>query len=271
MSCSKDNGSPTIKFIAGQEFTGKDTVMLVADTLPVTVEISWNGTDVLETLEVRLDDATMQSVTVNETKATFDINLIKGAAQSEKWSFVVIDKSDNQAQINITLTKDPNSIYGAVTYNQSVNMGAQANSTKHGFLSLQTNQYFTLDQAFTNQPLIDLIYYSNQSTQATLASPGSDIPDGLYPGYKDITTWTIRNITHFLKTNWSTQDFASISTDAPIIKGWTDLASQLKADNLAANQVWLFKLKSGKLGALLVSQIVAGDTGEIVFSVKMQE
>ena len=51
MSCSKDNGDPTIKFIAGQSFTGKDTVMLVADTLPVAIEINWNGTDVIETLE----------------------------------------------------------------------------------------------------------------------------------------------------------------------------------------------------------------------------
>ena len=104
IGCSKDNGDPTIKFVTGRDFTGKDTVMLVGDTLPVTIKVTWNGTDVLDNLDIRCNGTSVGNATVDQTEASFTINLIKSASETELWSFVIIDKKDNKAQADLTLT-----------------------------------------------------------------------------------------------------------------------------------------------------------------------
>jgi len=271
MSCNKDNGNPTISFVSGPEFGGKDTTLMVNDTLTITIEVNWNGTDALSSLEIKQNDVGLQSVGMMTNSGTYNISLVKGSDQTEKWSFVIKDVKENQSQVDIILTKDPNSLFGPISYTSSIGLGAQGNNVKSGFLSFQTNQIFSLDLAFTSQPLIDLFYYSDLLSQATLAAPGSDIPVGLFPGYKDVSAWSIRNVSRFIKSTITTQTFNEINTDAIIINNWNEGQSQLKADHLAEGDIWLVKLTSGKLGAILVKKIIPGETGEIEFAVKIQK
>jgi hypothetical protein len=271
VSCKKDNGDPSIKFLPGPGFTGKDTMMMVGDTIKVTIEVEWNSVDVLEMLDIRQNDVSLQTVSVTVEKASYNIKLVKGSDETEKWTFIVSDIQGNKAQVELKLTKDPNSIFGSVNYYTTIVMGAQKNTANSGFVSLQTNQLFNLDLAFTNQPLIDLLYYSDPTTQSTLASPGSEIPDSLYTGYKNIPSWSIRNISRFLQSAMSAQEFSTMPTDAVIINGWKEDQSVTEAINLKVNDIWLVKLKSGKKGAIFVKRIVAGDTGEIEFDLKIQK
>lgn len=274
VSCSKDNGNPIIKFKTGPGFTGKDTLMMVADTLPVVLDISWNGKDVLETLDIRQNDVSFGSTTLSGENTTLGVNLIKGTDESEKWTFVVLDTKGNQGEISLTLTKDPNSKYGVIKYYASVVLGAQSNTTKDGFISFQTQpdaSIFNIVFAFANAGKIDLLYYSDQVTNATLASPGSDIPDNLYPGSRNISLWPVRNISSFLKSDMTVEAFNNISTDAVIINSWSDTGAVSKAGNLKVDDIWLVKLVTGKMGAFLVKRISAGDVGDIELAIKIQE
>lgn len=273
MSCKKDNENPTIKFIPGPGFTGKDTMMMVSDTLPVTIEVNWNGTDVLDLLDVRQNDISLQTVAVGVDKATYNIDLIKGSDETEKWTFIIIDKNDNQSQVDLTLTKDPNSEFSAIQYYSSVLLGAQNNTGKGGFISFQTQPAttYTLEVAFINQAKIDLLFYSDLLTNSTLASPGSDIPDNLYPGSRNISLWSVHTVSRFLKSEMTVQDFNVITNDAPIVNSWSDTRSVSKAGDLKTDDIWLIKLQSGKRGAILIKRIVAGADGEIEFAIKIQK
>lgn len=273
IGCSKDNGNPTIKFVPGPGFTGKDTVIRVNYTLTVSLEANWNGTDVLEMLDVRHNDVSLQTLAVSGEQATFELNLQKGTDETEKWTFVIVDVKGNEASVDLQLTKDPNSEYGSILYYAPVLMGAQGNTALGGFISFQsmTATTYTLEGAFTVQDKIDMLYYSDELTQSTLASTGSDLPDNLYPGSRNISLWAFHPVSHFLKSTMTISDFNSITNDAPIVNAWSDTQSVLKAGNLKVDDIWLVKMQSGKKGAILVKRIIPGAAGEIEYAIKIQD
>ncbi len=275
ISCKKDNVDPTIKFIPGPGFTGKDTIIKVNYMLTVKIEVNWNGTDSLNMLDVKQNDVSIQTFPVSGKKYTFNLNIRKGTDETEKWTFVIIDLKGNQSGISLTLTKDPNSEFGAILYYSSVGLGAQNNTGKGGFISFQTQPAttYTLEGAFSinNQAKIDLLYYSDPLTHATLASPGSDVPDSLFPGPRNFSYWSVRPISRFLKSDMTVVDFNDMSTDADIVTGWSDTGTVSKAGELKVDDIWLLKLQSGKKGVMLISRITGADAGEIEFAIKIQE
>ncbi len=272
-SCTKDGGSPTIRFMKGPNFTGKDTVIRVNYELPVAIEVFWNGTDLLKQLDINRNDMLFGTYAISGDTSRFTFNVIKTADATEKYTFIIRDVKENQASLSITLTKDPNSEFGSIKYYGPVVLGAQNNIVKPAFISFQdkTGTIFNLDQAFVNQSKIELMYYFDGTTQSTLAGPGSDIPDNLYPGSRNIALWATRNEAKFLKTALLPADFQSINTDAPIVNAWSETQSVTKAVQLKANEVWLVKLKSGRKGAILVNRVLAGEDGELEFYIKIQE
>jgi hypothetical protein len=273
IGCKKDPLPPTIKFVPGPGFTGKDTVMKVNYVLNVSLEVIWNGTDSLDKLDIRQNDVSIEVLPVGGDKNTIRLNLLKGPDETEKWTFVIFDIMGTQAAINLTLTRDPASEYGGIIYYSPVVLGAQNNTTKGGFLGFQPGSAtsYTLEVAFSNQAKIDLLYYSDLLTYATLASAGSDIPDNLYPGSRNISLWSVRPISRFLKSDLSVSDFNSITTDASIINGWSDSNTVSKAGELKVDQIWLVKLQSGKKAAIHIRRISAGDAGEIEMGIKIQK
>jgi hypothetical protein len=273
ISCNKDNGNPTIKFVTGPAFSGRDTMVRVDYTITVTLQVDWNGIDNLKQLDVKQNDVLLQSFPLSGETATLNLNIRKGADQLEKWTFVIIDQKDNQSEITLKITKDPSSEYGAILYYSPVGLGSHMNTSRGGFIGFQNKQAttYSLEGAFINQSKIDLLYYSDTLTHATFASPGSDIPDNLYPGSRNIILWTVRNVSVFEKSAMTVQDFNSITNDAPIVTAWSDAQAVSRATELKVNDVWLVKLQSGKKGAILVKNIVSGDAGEIEFAIKIQE
>jgi hypothetical protein len=272
-SCGKDSQNPTIEFVPNQEFSGRDTMIKVNYTLTVTLEVNWNGVDVLSELEVLRNDVSIYTYPVSGESAVVSFNLQKGSDDSEKWTFIIRDVKGNNSDIHITLTKDPSSEFGAIDYYNSVVMGAQNNTVRDGFISFQTfpATTYTLEGGFTNPAKIDLLYYSDLLTLATLASPGSGIPEALYAGPRNVILWSTLNVSKFLKSEMTVQNFNEISNDAPIVNSWVETQSLIKATELKTNDVWLIKLQSGKKAAILVKNIVPGDKGEIEYAIKIQK
>ena len=271
--CAKDKGNPSIKFVAGTGFTGKDAIIKVADTLVVQMEIGWNGVDKLKQLESSVNDGSPSISPLSGDSILAWFTIIKGVSDLEKWTFVVKDEADNQSSITLNLTRDPNSEYGAILYFAPVSLGAQNNTTKGGFIGFpeKSATIYTLESAFSNQANVGLLYYSDLLTHATLASPGSDIPADLFPGARNISLWTIKNASRFMKSTLTAAEFSAISTDAPIVKPWKDALSVSSAGELKVNDVWLVSLASGRKGAILVKGIVGADAGELQFEIKIQD
>lgn len=167
VNCKKDNANPTIKFIPDAGFTGRDTMMKVNYSLTITIEVRWNGVDALSQLELKQNGLSIQTYSVGGDSATFKFNIQKGSDATEIWTFIVKDVEGNQSEISLTLTRDPNSEFGEITYYSPVVLGAQNNTVKSGFITFQTlpATLFTLEGAFINQSKIDLMFYSDGVTQ----------------------------------------------------------------------------------------------------------
>lgn len=268
-SCEK-HGDPVIRFNNGG-ITGKDTSVMVHDKVMVVLQAIWNGYDELDKLEVYQNGYVVQTFPLTGETANFSLNVTKGADEKEIWTFVVVDGSKNDARLDLVLTKDPRSRFGGITYFSSIVLGAQENSTRSGFLSLQTNQYFSLDQAFANQAKIDLIHYADPDTRSTLAGPKSDIPTGIFDIEKNLSKWNVRNETLFQKSTMTADEFDAIFNDAPILTAWNDMLAVGLADRLTLNEVWLLKMQSGRKGALLIKRVADGASGEVEFAIKMQK
>ncbi|HBB90264.1 MAG TPA: hypothetical protein DC042_00665 [Bacteroidales bacterium] len=269
--CGKDNGNPTIKFGTAPGLVYEDTILKVNDSIRISVEAEWNGFDQLNLLEIRLDGEKVSSQSLKTESAVFTITLVKSTLETELWEFIVSDKRANSAQVELTLSKDPGSEYGNVIEISPILLGAQNSLSKPGLFSFQSNQYFTLEQAFPNQDKIDLLLYSDNSTQSTLASPGADIPETVFAGSRNPILWNMRNLTRFLKISYTEADFNKVLTDAPILNAWSETQSVSKAATLKVGDVYLFKLQSGRKGILLVKRIIAGDDGEVEFTVRIQD
>lgn len=271
---SPGNLNPTIKFVSGQGLAVRDTMLKVNENIIVRIELKWNGTDSLKALEVKWNDLPNGTFPLVGKELTISIPFVKSGEDKEKWTFIVVDNAGNRGEVSITFTKDPKSIYGAVIHYSPLSLGAQNNVvTTSQFLSFQSEgaTYYSLEQAFLNQAQIDLFYYSDSITNSTFASPGSGVPDNIYPGPRNVNQWTFRNESRFMKSNFTQQDFTMLNTDAKIVDTWVDSLSASKAVNVQLGDIWLVKLKSGKKGAILVKRLVTGDKGEIEFSLKIQK
>lgn len=273
ISCSKDNGDPTIKFVPTTGFTGKDTLIKVNASLTVTMQLDWNGVDTLFQMDVKKNDLLMQSFPVMGHSYNIGIGLKKGPDQTEKWTFEVVDQKGNRSSVSLTLTKDPNSEYGSILYFSPVVLGAQNNTSIGGFIGFlnQNATIYTLETAFANQAKVDLLYYSDATTNATLASPGSDIPTDLYPGSRNISLWSVKNASRFLKSTLTVSDFTTMASDVSIVDGWSDSQSVTKAVELKVDDIWLMKLSSGKKAAIWIKKINAADAGSIELEIKIQQ
>ena len=273
ISCGKDNGDPTIKFVPTTGFTGKDTLIKVNASLTVTLQLDWNGVDTLFQMDVKENDQLMQSFPIMGHSYKIGIGLKKGPDPTEKWTFEVVDQKGTRSGVSLTLTKDPTSEYGSIMYFSPVVLGAQNNTATGGFIGFLNQQatIYTLETAFANQAKVDLLYYSEPTTHATLASPGSDIPTDLYPGSRNISLWSVKNATRFLKSTMTVGDFSTLTTDAEIVDGWSDSQSVTKAVELKADEIWLMKLASGKKAAIWVKKINAADAGSIELAIKIQQ
>jgi hypothetical protein len=158
-----------------------------------------------------------------------------------------------------------------VIYFSAIVLGAQNNTSKGGFLSFSANVTYRLDQAYVNQDKIDLLCYYDGTDFLTLSSPGSEIPETIFAGQRNVINWTTRNKTFFIKTTMKEADFMSVATDAPIVGAWNDNNALQKASDLKAGDVYLFKLNSGKKGILLVRRLTSFEDGEVEFAVKIQD
>jgi len=270
-ACGKDHGDPSLRFISETGYVSEDTILKVNDSIRIKLEAEWNGFDLLNLLEIRLNEEKVSTSSLNDEGAIFTLTLTKGTLETEIWDFLISDKRGNSDKVSLVLTKDPNSLYGEVVQISPIVLGFQKSLSKPGLISFSTNQTFNLDQAYVNQSKIDLLSYFDSQTEATLASPGAEIPEAIFSGSRNPLLWPVRNTTRFLKINYQESDFNGVVNDVPILNLWSDSKSVTKAANLNRGDVYLFRLESGRKGILLVKKVNSGEDGDLEISVKIQD
>ncbi len=270
-SCNKEKLQPVVSLVDEPGYQDKDTMLAVGDTIKVLIEYTWNGKHKVSEIEMKVNERTIGNYQIDQEQGQFNITIIKGLAETEIWDFTIIDVGGNSATISMNLTKDPNSIYKGVKYYDSIFLGAQANISKPGFMSISGSTYYTLEGAFNNQSKVDFFFYYNSSDKATIASAGADIPEGVYSNLLAPGSWTVKNTSFFQKTVISMEGFFGMFHDGFLIENFDLSIASKKANNLVAGDIYLFQLENGKKGIFYVISVDPEIDGEVNIAVKVQE
>jgi hypothetical protein len=270
-SCEKNLGPPSISFVEGGGFLSHDTTLMVGDTINVGVVIEWNGANRLTTLDVSVSDDLLSSYVIDEERGEYSFKLMKSASEEEVWEFAVYDSKGNTAKVDITLFKDPNSIYGGVERYSGIKLGAQVNPTIPGFLSLKGPTLYDVNSAFLQQSEIDLVLYFDETDGCVLASPGANIPQGIFGGNNPVDTWETKITTLYMKSDYTAQEFENFFHDGFLVQKFDPLEAKRKAKNLAAGDVYLFKTQTGRIGGFSVVTVEESPDGGIEFNLLLQE
>ena len=270
-----DHLPPTINFVMDSGFVYTDTTLALGESFKVGIiaeNPNVNLTNFLikvetDTLEVFLDSG------MNIPILDYEKTLVKGIKNSEKWIFIIRDRDGKSNETSFNIFLDSTSAYGNINYFPVVELGAQNNSIG-SFYSLTEDSVYNLETAFTNQSKIDLCYYYDfiETDENTIASPGANIDESVYPGENGLSNWQIRRTSRFkLATNISEEDFLNATNDSLLLAVYGQSDGNRKAKNLHDGIIYSFKNEDGKVGLFKVNSVTGTDNGIINISIKVQE
>lgn len=273
-SCRKEPVStvPLLEFLTGPGVVSNDTTLVIGQNILVGVKATGKGSHITY-FHIGWNSGVEQTILdsgMNQPVLTYFRTITKAAGETETWTFTAMDRNRNSGSIHITLKRSSSSQYGPVRFYPDILLGAQGNPDAGSFFSLNANRRYFLDEAFLHQDSIDLIYYYDLY-EATLSSPAeADVPD-IFTGPAGISNWTVRNETRYDTTVVSPAEFDQSGNDSLILAAYNPVDLKRKAKYLQPGMVILFRDPSGRLGLILVKEIVTGTQGYVRIGVKIQQ
>jgi hypothetical protein len=169
----------------------------------------------------------------------------------------------NEIQFTTADTSSTSQFGNFNTYTGIV-LGAQSGVTG-AFWASVSNSVYTLSIASANCANVDICYFYGSSNMATFAAPSDAIAQTVYTS---IAGWATHNTTLFFK-NPGSFSFNSIDASSDI-SGLT-FGTYTMANGLVVGDVIAFKTVANKIGFISVTAINPVNTGDITFSVKVQQ
>ncbi|MBA7551921.1 hypothetical protein ES705_44472 [subsurface metagenome] len=96
---------PTIGFKESKGYTYNNTSVPVGDSVKIGIVAESNEVDNLIYFEVKLNEATIDSFSIDKPKLDVDMTITKSDAATEVWKFKVIDDGERSDSVFLTLTK----------------------------------------------------------------------------------------------------------------------------------------------------------------------
>ncbi|MCK4465365.1 MAG: hypothetical protein KAU83_06610 [Bacteroidales bacterium] len=106
--CDKEEDNlkdPTISFKTGEGYTYNSKSVPIGDSVKVGIVAESNGVNNLIYFEIKLNEATIDSYSIDKPKLDVDITITKGDAATEVWKFKVTDNGERSDSVSLTLTK----------------------------------------------------------------------------------------------------------------------------------------------------------------------
>jgi hypothetical protein len=151
-------------------------------------------------------------------------------------------------------------------------LGAQANTSISGFLSISEKKIYSIVQAEQNQEKIDIFCFYEVGNDIAIAGPGSNI-SGIFGGEAvDPVNWAVQNETRFCAVETLTQvDFDALKDGDAAIEALYNLDSNYKkAKLLSVDDIIAFKTAAGTFGVLYVTDVILGEDGYVEFEYKIK-
>lgn len=274
VSCRKEGNTmpPTIAFKTGPGYVSHDTTLQVGETILVGIDAAGEGAN-LTYFHVGIHGIGTQTFLdsgMNQPSLRYDLSITKTAGESELWRFLVMDRDRNVSQITLTLLRDSVTLYGPIRTITDLILGAQGNISTGSFYSLLSERSYFLDEASLAQDSIDMIYYFDQY-DATLASPAEADAPVVFSGPTGIATWTVKNETRFDSTAIDPVAFDQSINDSLILAAYEPVNLKRKAKYIHPGTVISFRDPRGKLGLILIKEVIPGPSGSVTLDLKIQE
>lgn len=279
-SCKKDiedYTSPSIEFIIDDGFISSDTSAKVGDTLYIKVLAESLSEYALTT--IRFERITPLDTIVIDTgmhvqSILMNKKIIKSVADWEIWNITTRDRNRKESTtISLKITKEESSTHGDITHILPISLGFQGNSEFESFYSLSDQTIYNIEDAFSIQEEIHLLsYFDNvDEDEHTIASPGANVPLGIFQDQFALENWDTRNTTRFAEPNITIEDFDSCENDSLIYA--TTFAFETgkrKAKNLKTNDIYSFVSDKGNFGLIKVNALSGNEAGNVVIEIKMK-
>lgn len=196
---------------------------------------------------------------------------VKSLAPQEEWIFIVRDRDGNAGTASLMITLDTNSGYQTLTSYSPLIFGAQDNAQIGGCYFLATNTMYSHSIAAADTSIqrgIDMMCFYDSEDKNTIASPGANLPDGIFP--VNPADWTIVNTTRYFETALTADDYNAAVNDSIVIANYDEGTAKRKAKNLSGGEVYTFRTQQGKLGIFMVNEVNGTNEGSINISLKVQ-
>ncbi|MBI5541949.1 MAG: hypothetical protein HY951_17975 [Bacteroidia bacterium] len=283
-SCKKKSENPpVISFINEAGYTFADRIVAVG--LPIKIGISGLSEDApITNLSITLTTENGTEIALDSGLYTNDLHFVKnisyGASAWEKWTFTIMDKNRKKASLTITLTKDPNSVFGQINYYPSIILGCQDKISIGSFLNPENGSIYFSDSTDAIQNSIYIItYYASLNVPPTDFTFGSPSDNDVTTYYPNISNWTLpRNEIRykFDSLTVSPQEFDMAYNDSLIISNYTSATvGKRKFKSARPGYVIPFQVSigamAGKRGLIKIISINGQESGQIEFAMKIQK
>jgi hypothetical protein len=275
ISCRKEEppvNPPHIAFINDSGYADHDTTLIIGDRIKVGISSIATGSNITF-FQITCNNGTRLTLLdsgLNRPELNYSLTIIKSPSLFEKWTFLVMDRDRNKDSIQILLLKSDSSHYGGIKTYTDIFLGAQENISTGSFLSFSDGSVFNLEEAYANQPFIDLVYYYGQY-DCTLSSPNEAEAPAIFTGPHGIANWAIKNETRYDTTAVTPQAFDEAANDSLLLSVYEPTAGKRKAKYIAPGMVISFKSPAGKIGLIKIITIEPGTDGSMRCSIKIQE
>ena len=279
-SCKKDIAdytNPKIYFIIEDGFITNDTSAKVGNTLYIKVlaeSLSEHSLSTIRFERITPIDTIVIDTGMHVQSIIINKKIIKNIAEWEIWNITTRDRNRKQSNtISLKITKEESNSHGEIIHILPFGLGFQNNSEYESFYSLSQQVAYNMETAFSIQEEIHLLsYFDNvDEDQHTIASPGANVPMGIFEGQFTLENWDIRNTTRFTEPNITIEDFDNCTNDSLIYA--TTFAFETgkrKAKNLKVNDIYSFVSDKGNFGLFKVNSLIDNETGNVIIEIKMK-
>jgi hypothetical protein len=280
-ACEKDKDEPAnppgIMIMSGSGYVSGDTSIMAGGEINFKVLLQVTDLSITNyIIDVTIDGASQRYFdTAMSLSSSYEWHgkFIKSLEPVEEWVFTVRDSEGNASDMSLTITLDTSGGYQTLLDKGSVFFGAQENALYGNcyFLPDGIKYYNTDVEADTSlQRGIDLIYYYDDvdGDKNTIASPGANIPDGIFT--VNPSEWTIINTSRFFITPLTADDYNAAVNDSIVLANYNEAEAKRKAKKLGAGDIYTFRTQSGKLGIFMVKEVNGTTEGNVEISLKVQ-
>jgi hypothetical protein len=273
-SCKEEELSdikPVITIEAGTNLVSESTTLPAGQQYQVHIVASAENGENLTNLIIKSNGARVFDNGYNAPTLSETITLTKTTEETEVLTFIIRNKARLADSVSITLTKEIKEPGEIIRYN-TITIGCHQNTSIGNYYSLSSNLIYTQTEAYTNQNLIDIIYFFDAAEdQNALGSPAANL-SSIITGSEAPENWTIKRTTRYTRSaiDISDADFNNSTDDSLILANlFTD--GGRKAKQLQAGQYFGFVNEEGKYGILKIENVTGQVEGTLQFSLIIQK